>query len=528
MKAADRCCPMNMPSNKLVRAVRDRLATTLGQLHRSEEGAISLLTVFSVLILTMLLGMVMNVGRHADHKIRMQNAADSAAYSGAAVIARGMNTLAFTNNLLFDVFALDAWMREARDRNAERYTPEILEAWRREGAKFRGSGFEKFERLADAIDQPEGKVALETDVIRAFLDWGTAAAEPILPMLEYILRGDYWPQGDGLIGEFQREVMRVYPDIAQTAALEAARRTGSLDRGRRELVGVLWRCSYPMQPVAGGGGPWDRVLPVIDPANDLVAGYQAIAARQRNRRVQDYLDRRNATYLAAFTGPVNFAGTFGPSWGYRARGKMSQFGPLWEGFTCGQKERLLDEHLTRNLPFLIRTRGQSLLATENPAIINEHLNDHFTFIGVVYRSKARDFSPGLFRFHRFFAGDEMAFAQARVFIPQPRLWRWSGGGRAEEGIGGMPGDVPSMPGGDEEEDDGEEGDTGGSGPHYVLHGHPAWDLFNQSWCAQLVPATHAILPDILREPVPTAISGTVGSPAALDLDSADLRRISAH
>ncbi len=36
-------------------------------------------------------------------------------------------------------------------------------------------------------------------------------------MLEYILQGDYWPQGDGLIGEFQREVMRVYPDIAQTA-----------------------------------------------------------------------------------------------------------------------------------------------------------------------------------------------------------------------------------------------------------------------------------------------------------------------
>ncbi len=94
-----------------------------------------------------------------------------------------------------------------------------------------------------------------------------------------------------------------------------------------------------MQPVAGGGGPWDRVLPVIDPANDLVAGYQAIAARQRNRRVQDYLDRRNATYLAAFTGPVNFAGTFGPSWGYRARGKMSQFGPLWEGFTLQARRR---------------------------------------------------------------------------------------------------------------------------------------------------------------------------------------------
>ena len=42
------------------------------RVNADEEGAISLLTVFAVLVLTMLLGMVMNVGRHVDSKIRMQ------------------------------------------------------------------------------------------------------------------------------------------------------------------------------------------------------------------------------------------------------------------------------------------------------------------------------------------------------------------------------------------------------------------------------------------------------------------------
>ncbi len=46
----------------------------------------SIVSVFAVLFLAMLLGMVMNVGRHVDGKLRMQNAADSAAYSGGVVL----------------------------------------------------------------------------------------------------------------------------------------------------------------------------------------------------------------------------------------------------------------------------------------------------------------------------------------------------------------------------------------------------------------------------------------------------------
>src|SRR5271157_3317179 len=101
-------------------------ATFLARLHRDERGSMSIVSVFAVLFLAMLLGMVMNVGKHIDGKIRMQNAADSAAYSGGVVLARGMNTLAFTNNLLCDVFAVTAVLRESRDQNAASYVPRIL------------------------------------------------------------------------------------------------------------------------------------------------------------------------------------------------------------------------------------------------------------------------------------------------------------------------------------------------------------------------------------------------------------------
>ena len=62
------------------------------RLHRDQRGTISIVSVFTALLLIMLLGMVMNVGRQVDGKIRMQNAADAATYTGGVVLARAMNT----------------------------------------------------------------------------------------------------------------------------------------------------------------------------------------------------------------------------------------------------------------------------------------------------------------------------------------------------------------------------------------------------------------------------------------------------
>src|SRR6476620_1156987 len=123
----------------------------LHPLHADESGSISLATVFALLLLTMLLGMVINVGRQVDNKIKLQNAADAATYSGGVVLARGMNSLAYTNHMLTEVFALTAFMREARDRHSDQFVPTILAAWDSIAPVLGMSGFQKFDQLGPAI-----------------------------------------------------------------------------------------------------------------------------------------------------------------------------------------------------------------------------------------------------------------------------------------------------------------------------------------------------------------------------------------
>ena len=77
----------------------------LTHFHRDQRGAMSIVSVFTIILLGFLLGMVLNVCKQADSKVKMQNAADAATYASGIVTARGMNSLAFTNHLLCDVFA---------------------------------------------------------------------------------------------------------------------------------------------------------------------------------------------------------------------------------------------------------------------------------------------------------------------------------------------------------------------------------------------------------------------------------------
>jgi hypothetical protein len=112
--------------------------------HRDQQGTISIVGVFSIILLAMLLGMVLNVGFQADSKVKMQNAADAASYSGGVVMARGMNSLAFTNHLLFDVFALTALLREGAENHGEPMVPEILAAWNDMAGSSSDTSFTKF------------------------------------------------------------------------------------------------------------------------------------------------------------------------------------------------------------------------------------------------------------------------------------------------------------------------------------------------------------------------------------------------
>ena len=275
-----RQCPwVDLPSPS---KIRNRFAR-LRALHSDQRGAISVLSVFTLLLFTMLLMMVFNVAKQHDDKLRMQNAADAATYSGGVVLARGMNAIAFSNHLEADVFALTAFLREARDRNAASYVPEVLSAWVAAGGKFNGATFPKFQGLDGAIAR---KTPLEQQFVTAWSDMAAAAAQNMLPVFEYIL-GTPESQAPGardhLIPEFQRTLVQMVPSLAQEMTLEIALRHGlrqqDLDRlgtnlryspnsqsgDRGPQVGVLWTTSVEPVGYDAEFDPQTRTLPVVDP-----------------------------------------------------------------------------------------------------------------------------------------------------------------------------------------------------------------------------------------------------------------------
>lgn len=69
----------------------------------AEEGMISLVTIVVVAFLLVLISFVGNIGLAVTRKIETQNAADSATYSGAVWMARGMNAITAGNHLMGEV-----------------------------------------------------------------------------------------------------------------------------------------------------------------------------------------------------------------------------------------------------------------------------------------------------------------------------------------------------------------------------------------------------------------------------------------
>jgi len=460
---------MQLTNVKTLRQIVAGLVRLPSRFNRDQRGTISIISVFAVMLLTILLGMVMNVGRQVDGKIRMQNAADAATYSGGVVLSRGMNTLTFTNHLLCDVFALTAYMREGRDRNAESYVPPILGAWENTGRTFSTSGFAKFDRLGSAILQ---KVPLEQNLVTTYGDWAATVSTMVLPLMETIL-------AEELIPEYQRSVVEAFPDIAQMAVMEVARRNGEPDFGRGEMLGAFWRSSGEL--VGGYGEAADPTLPVVDPVLGAVPNRQEYARRARRQRsslAHRYLADWNRQAMTIFD----------------RKAKMCQYGRLWRSFTCGQLEHLLRvEYPDSNLPYQIRTK---LSEVADPT---GHMEEEFTFVGVVYWRKLPEMMPGLFRNPA--AGDSIAYAEVRMFIPRQRLV-WSrygrGGGATSIPIGGVPGDFPdwNVGGGNDPDPDPRQGRW-----RVVRQGLPVhWDLLNQRWACQLVPATTPKLAEILQTP----------------------------
>lgn len=448
------------------------------------------------MLLAMLMGMVMNVGRQVDGKVRMQNAADAAAYSGGTVIARGMNTLAFTNHMLCDVFAVTAFMREARDRNSQSCVSGILGAWLKVAPKFSSIRIPKFQRLGAAIQQ---KVPLEQQMVDTYSEWAAASSANILPVMETIL-------AEELIPKYQRAVVMTFPDIAQMAALEIARRNGVPDFGRGPMYGALWRTSGRL--VGGDNEMYDPSLPVADPVAESDPHYMNDARNERRALAVRYLNDWNNQAMLAFD----------------REAKMSQFGQLWRNFTCGYMEHLLEvEYPQTNVPFQIRTKLNAVLDA------NQHIEDHFMFVGVVYWRKPPVFAPGIFRNPT--ESDAVAFAQVQVFLPTRRLeWRWqrAGGSNPATPVGGVPGDFPTLP-----SDQPPVTGGGGGGGQWIVGRESiptAWTLLTQHWNCQLVPATGPNLDVILQSvpPLPAFGGANLTPPHLGGLSNSDISRINTH
>lgn len=492
-------------------------AMRLKSLHRDEQGTISIVTVFTMLLFTMLLVMVTNVSRHADDKIRLQNANDAASQTGAVTLARGMNSLVFTNHLLCEVFALTAYMREAKaaDQGTASLVPEILAEWDRSARAFeqagQASGYAKFEQLGAALQQ---KIPLEQQVVDDFVVMAQEHSRLTLPVFEYILGGPDWsgssggtgtgappdPEG-GFIPRFQRAVVQNTTIASHLAANEIAKRHGRqtlIQHGNRPLEYRLWRTDARMMGMGeiDENDPITRTMPVIDPSpagpdssiSLMPAPYDTsgrtyfeISLQQRRDISAHYLKLWISDWMKLYFDFGDDNGDFvlhGPGDGHdgMTTAKMSNLLNLWRAATCEHLNTLLnDEYPFTNVPCMLRNRPQGSNVLQDNQIIEQE----YSFIGVTYWTHLTEMAPGVFKNPLQQAGQQqagtLAFAQASIYVPKARLtngptwvyWVWNG-------------------------------------QFYEPRAHrdnwpQEWSMINQNWMARIRPATSESIVQILQQ-----------------------------
>jgi hypothetical protein len=346
----------------------ERLQSIATRFHRDERGVTSVLSLVAVLTFTMLLVMLTNVVRHVDDKVRMQNTADAATFSGAVVLARGMNSIALANHLQAETLALTALTRVLDERGS-----------------------------------------LSARQLRLMMEFILGAPEPFAPLAD-----------NRLLVNYQRDVLSLMPQIAQDTTNEIALRHGlrrgqvadgrgpvrfdpATDSGPRgPLWGVLWRSSAVSVGSEDQEDPQLRSLPIVDPNLDgtditvlpNIGDWQSLAVVQRLEISSEYL-RNWVDDVAQATGRVDAS---------LMQESMKQLLHLLEV-----------EYPTTNLPMMLR----SSLSAEGERR-NRDLLEDYSLMGVVYRSPDSEHGPKLFRNPMSANSDSMAFAQAALFLPRPR------------------------------------------------------------------------------------------------------------
>ncbi len=566
---------MATPTSGFRTAVLAAFASLSG-LPRDERGTISIMSVVTIFVFTMVLGMVINAGRQVDEKIRLQNAADAAAYSGGVVMARGLNALAFSNHLEAEVFALVAFMRAGRDAGPQHdpttlnFENSILDAWNVVGGIFAKSSFPKFAAVGPAIQQ---KVPLEKDLVMRFLDMTEQQSSLLLSPLESILRGPVSQPGGspdplgGVIPRFQRAVVLTTPQAAQLAASEIARLHGSMTttgklsgleklHSRQPLTAVLWRTN--VMPVSAGNeqDPQQRTLPVFDPsptgpdAAVSTIDYLELARCQRRRWATVLLELWNQYLLNPFYRGIPPQGPGGS-----VSGKMSALWWIWEIYTCGQLNKLLDQdYYATNVPHVYAVPNNAFngaagnCQTNLPGVYDcncleagnqgypgyrrlmyqnvdpqqsprqpAYLDQYHSFVGVVYWPRMFQTSPAYFRYP--LTSDAIAFAQVSVFVPKARYAQYGG----QWGYWTPPSGNPP---------------TRQFVPYYdnwpqswdSLSGRwiPVWDITNQNWMAKLTPATSDSVGPILQSPLAEQFAPNVRPPSLGGLSPYLVRQINTH
>ncbi len=233
-----------------IRSTLKTCSTRLTRLHSDESGVISLLTVFVILGCTWLLLWLLNSAQQLDSKVRLQNAADAAGQSGVGILARGMNAIAFANQLEADLLAGVAVMRGAQG------------------------------------------TALENSPL----------VQLVLPFFELILNGESGQlPPDRPIPAFRRDVVQEIPDLADQVTRDVARANGQWrgpnaannpDGPQGPLLVQLWTTAG--QAIGSGweDDPRTRTLPVIDPSplgQDAIYLADPDAALARGRRERSQL-----------------------------------------------------------------------------------------------------------------------------------------------------------------------------------------------------------------------------------------------
>lgn len=197
-----------------------RAATALGRLHACEGGQAMFVVVLFFFLLAGLLFLVINSGEKLNHKVQMQNAADSAATTGAAWYARGLNVLSMCNvaetQLLSLIVLLDTL--ESVVPPAQECIDDLM---KRIGSSRAGHDIPVDSRISDWL--AVGNAASEREIIRRFGDIVRAVNWP-----EYLTydTGVLWECAK-LMDGFSHSMLKVTPLAAQREAIDIADKNGA-------------------------------------------------------------------------------------------------------------------------------------------------------------------------------------------------------------------------------------------------------------------------------------------------------------